>query len=395
MLYLFKQVVKEEFNCLLRKNEILVVTENPKDIVYKTNYIEEFINFYSVYSKIITEAFNNNNSFNIAFKEVLENIQSQNIKFNNSYLLPFYIDKFFKRSSTNNSQDAGLLITRIYSIFPTLPDKDIFIDSHRNLLSNRLLSDDYNSIDNEKNLIGKLKVLGGVVYTSNVEVMLNDFNNSKIINENYRKALNISTSDFFIQILTHECWPSLNVNTISLPTVIHSQMETFMTYYTSTFKNRTLQFSLQYSNAEVEYKLDQKNFFLTMNTIQAAICMNVFNEIKYRPISIEEILTQLKGQTEDINTALQALVNVKLVIHENELFRLNKDFTSNSKRLKIISLQKAEEIIKKEKIEDDRSHAVEAAIVRIMKGSQRLHHNNLVENILTQLENFKVKVQVK
>ena len=48
-----------------------------------------------------------------------------------------------------------------------------------------------------------------------------------------------------------------------------------------------------------------------------------------------------------------------------------------------------------EKIEDDRSHAIEATIVRVMKGAQRLHHNDLVSKVLTQLENFKIQINVK
>src|SRR5690606_14915443 len=116
-----------------------------------------------------------------------------------SYILPFQIDKYFKRSSANNSHEASKLVDKIYSIFPTLPDKDIFIDTHRNLLSNRLLTDDFNSLDNEKNLIGKLKVLGGVVYTANVEVMLNDYTGNKDINDNFKK---ISNFDANYNILT-------------------------------------------------------------------------------------------------------------------------------------------------------------------------------------------------
>jgi cullin 1 len=398
MLTLFKQFIKDEFNALIMKNDKAIETDNPKDVVYKTNYIEDFIQFYSNYTKIISEAFNNNNQFNIAFKEVLENIQSNNIKFNNSYLLPYYIDKYFKRSSAGGSCEASNLVAKIYNIFPTLPDKDIFIDCHRNLLSHRLLSNDYNSLDNEKNLIGKLKVLGGVVYTSNVEIMLNDFNNAKQINDGYRKSTS-AAAEFFYNILTGECWPNLNINAIALPSALKIQMDNFNGYYVNTFKNRTLQFSFPYSIVEIDYKIDSSKIYtLFMNTIQASIIINVFNEIKYKEISFEEILEITKGDIEDIKSALQSLsnANIKLLLKSDEgKFKLNAGFTSNTKRIKIINSVKKEEIIKKEKIEDDRSHAIEAAIVRIMKGSQRLHHNILIENILTQLENFKVKVQVK
>ena len=68
----------------------------------------------------------------------------------------------------------------------SVPEKDVFIEIHRTLLSKRLLSDDYNSLENEKIFIGKLKIACGVTYTSNVEVMLSDFTNSRDLNDSYK-----------------------------------------------------------------------------------------------------------------------------------------------------------------------------------------------------------------
>jgi len=47
-----------------------------------------------------------------------------------------------------------------------------------------------------------------------------------------------------------------------------------------------------------------------------------------------------------------------------------------------------------DKIEDDRSAAIEATIIRIMKSTQRIHHNELIKRVLEQLENFKIQIQV-
>jgi hypothetical protein len=81
--------------------------------------------------------------------------------------------------------------------------------------------------------------------------------------------------------------------------------------------------------------------------------------------------------------------------------KLNHNFQNINRRLKLATHGKIEEIIKKgqfklksEKIEDDRSHAIEATIVRVMKGAQKLHHNDLVNKVLTQLENFKIQISV-
>lgn len=134
MLLIFKTFIKQQFQNIINKNESKC-TDNPKDVINNTDYIDDFITFYTTYTQIINQCFSNNNLFNVTYKEVLENIQSDNNKFNNSYILPFYLDKYLKRSS-NNSNNTILqqIIENVLSIFPTLPDKDVFIDIHRNLV---------------------------------------------------------------------------------------------------------------------------------------------------------------------------------------------------------------------------------------------------------------------
>lgn len=187
LLNIFKSYIKEHFQTLIEKNESqLSISDGPREVIYKTNFVEEFINFYAMNLKILNEAFNSSNLLNVAHKEVLENIQSSNVKFNNSYLLPFYLDKNFKKSPNNHSSECGKIIDNIIGIFPSLPDKDVFIDVHRNLLSNRLLNEDFISLDLEKTLINKVKLLCGVNYTSNIEAMVGDYLSNKDLNENYK-----------------------------------------------------------------------------------------------------------------------------------------------------------------------------------------------------------------
>jgi hypothetical protein len=132
---MFKYYIREEMVGIIEKNDNLCKNyDSPKEIISKTTYIDDYIKIYTTYSKIISESFYNNNLFNVSFKEVLEKIQSDNNKFNNSYIIPFYLDKYLKRSSSNNSTESHQVIDYILNIFPTLPEKDIFIDIHRNLV---------------------------------------------------------------------------------------------------------------------------------------------------------------------------------------------------------------------------------------------------------------------
>jgi hypothetical protein len=62
------------------------------------------------------------------------------------------------------------------------------------------LTDDFISLENEKYLIGKLKCLCGVDYTSNVEGMMGDYNSCKELNEKYKvylKNKNINIKELY------------------------------------------------------------------------------------------------------------------------------------------------------------------------------------------------------
>jgi len=135
MINIYKMFIKQHFMLLIESNEkICTSTDGPREVTYKTNFVDEFIFFYLENQKMLNEAFGTNNMFNVAYKEVLENVQCSNARFNNSYVLPFYIDKNLKKSLSNHSSESLLMIDSIVGIFPSLPDKDIFIDVHRNLV---------------------------------------------------------------------------------------------------------------------------------------------------------------------------------------------------------------------------------------------------------------------
>ena len=73
-------------------------------------------------------------------------------------------------------------------------------------------------------------------------------------------------------------------------------------------------------------------------------------------------------------------------------YYLNEKFSNDGKRIKIVNPLKNEEIVKKEKIEDDRSMAIDGTIIRIMKSKQKLEHNELIKMVLESLDRFKVKI---
>jgi len=78
-------------------------------------------------------------------------------------------------------------------------------------------------------------------------------------------------------------------------------------------------------------------------------------------------------------------------IESNHTFVINESFTSKLHRFKIQSVtakgeSEPERKETRNKVEEDRKHEVEAAVVRIMKARKKLSHANLVAEVTEQLK---------
>ncbi|KAG0992593.1 hypothetical protein G6F27_014173 [Rhizopus arrhizus] len=102
----------------------------------------------------------------------------------------------------------------------------------------------------------------------------------------------------------------------------------------------------------------------------------------------------------DLNRTLQSLSCVKYKIliksekgrdiQPGERFTVNTGFTANLARIKIQSLASkvesdAERKNTKDKVDEERLHQIEAAIVRIMKDRKSMEHNLLIAEVTKQL----------
>ena len=138
---IFKKFSKSRIESVFSKIDASIPDSDiPIEIANKTNYVEEIFSVFEKISSLITEAFESNNTFTSVLKEVFSDAQSHNQKFNCSYILPFAIDSLIKRISLEPSAKDLFYkyIDRLIFFFPTLPEKDAFIDTHKNLVNNFL-----------------------------------------------------------------------------------------------------------------------------------------------------------------------------------------------------------------------------------------------------------------
>ncbi|XP_015788171.1 cullin-3 [Tetranychus urticae] len=143
-----------------------------------------------------------------------------------------------------------------------------------------------------------------------------------------------------------------------------------------------------------------RKHIIQVSTQQMCILMLFNNRDR---LTCEEITSETDIPLKDLTRALQSLAMGKpaqriLIKHPktkeiepNHVFCVNDSFTSKLHRVKIqaVTAKGESEPERKEtrsKVDEDRKHEIEAAIVRIMKARKRMNHSNLVSEVTEQLK---------
>ena len=131
----------------------------------------------------------------------------------------------------------------------------------------------------------------------------------------------------------------------------------------------------------------EKQYELVVSTYQMCI-LYLFNH--FQELSIDEIREHMDFDIETAKKNVQSLMtnNGKILIMVNGKFKVNLLFQNKLRRINL-PIPVLEEIVKKERITQDRSHAVDACIVRIMKSRKKVTYSSLRLEVVTLMQNFK------
>lgn len=110
----------------------------------------------------------------------------------------------------------------------------------------------------------------------------------------------------------------------------------------------------------------------------------------YTELTLDEIADHMGFDQETCKKNVQSLTTpkAKLLSHNDGKFTVNIKFTSQNRRVQF-PMPILEAAVKKEKVTQDRSHAVDAALVRVMKARKKMNYNDLRLEIVTLMRTFK------
>eukprot|EP00871_Galdieria_phlegrea_P003715 jgi/Galph1/4344/GphlegSOOS_G3022.1 len=375
--------------------------------------IEQLMEIHERYMGVIVSCLGNNARFYRAVKEAFESFLNQPLgSASFAEILSNYCDSLLKVGGEARDLSETQIEERLdqaIKLFSYLSEKDLFGEFYRKQLSKRLLFQRSLSEDLERSFITKLKMTCGSQYTSKLEGMVTDMHLSQDMQEAFRSWTKSYTAqslmgnvEFSITVLTTGHWPTYKSDDLRLPEELTKCLSVFQEFYDSRTSQRKLRWvhSLGVGTLSCSgFPLAKvKNFELQVSTHQMCILL-LFNETNR--LSLRWICEQLnvdnnEQDLEGIRKYLLSLCNPKYPIlirketdGNEEFYEINLQFAPYQRRIKIpllmARINQEEKEAARSAVDEDRRHAIEAAIVRIMKSRKSLDHQRLIVEVSQQL----------
>uniref|UniRef100_I2CQT5 Cullin 1 n=2 Tax=Nannochloropsis gaditana TaxID=72520 RepID=I2CQT5_NANGC len=409
-------------NEVINQREARIHEEGEKDTNQDPNFVKALLSLHDKFVGVVNAQFEKNSLFHKALKEAFVEFVNKDVgKFKNADLLSSFCDRILKKGGEKlGDAEVENHLEKVVNLFTYLTDKDLFAEIYRNQLAKRLLNARSSSDDWEKLMIGKLKHRCGAQFTGKMEGMLNDLavgadHQKEFLEYLKDKATEASASsssvpllggkmapdDFSVKVLTTGYWPSYTQLDVRLPDEMLRCTQAFKAWYDLKNSRRRLAWQHSLGSATLRAKYGAKTYDLQTNTLQAVLLLSFQSDEE--SLGLSTLKERLNVPTEQMKPLLHSLScgRYKILkkqpasdkIKETDTFTINPSFSCPQRVIRI-PMATIEESHNPNRIEEDRSIAIEAAIVRIMKARKVLTHQQLTSEVLSQLAFFRPNPKV-
>ena len=201
--------------------------------------------------------------------------------------------------------------------------------------------------------------------------------------------------------MTATLWPMSTIPLpCTLPPVLIRSSRTFEQFYLSRHSGRRLTWLPSLGTVDVRVRFNARSHELNVSTFALCILM-LFEDVKEGEfLTYEEIKDSTQIPETELMRNLQSLACAKFKVLKkhppgrdvkpDDSFSFNEAFSAPLQKIKISTVAaRVESGVERretqDRIEEERRHQTEAAIVRIMKDRKTMGHNALVNEVTRQL----------
>lgn len=353
------------------------------------NPIGSLLELIAKFRDVFMVHFKGNEKFDFELRTNLANILLEK-RFNLLVLssLSKYCDQFFK----NRSQQKYAHFEAVFlSIFKALNNKMDFILVYKKDLSRRLLMNRSMDLQMEKRLGDAILELVGENSDEAVglKVMFNDIEKSK-----YSYGHSGVDFEFSALVLDKKHWPEMpkRESEVIVPTILAQTLDKFTQQYLLEDDKRKGR-KLDWNNYALHQVTMVSHFSggskeLLVNLLQAVILM-LFNQ--HETLTFAEIMDHTNMEEKLLRTMLSSLSAEKyqILLAADDSYSYNSLFTDKAEKIRIPVSRDREgggndSVFKK--IEKNRNSEVRSALVRVIKGAQKMMYLELLSESIAILE---------
>ncbi|OBZ79494.1 Cullin-4 [Grifola frondosa] len=300
-----------------------------------------------------------------------------------------YLDKAMRRGQKGKKdEDFQAELDAALGLYRFTDDKDVFRTFYHRALAKRLLLERSASDDFEKAMLKRLKEQ----YDPEFGMGDHMFNDLALSRETMREY-----TEYRSRLLAFCC---TEVRCRSPPF-----MQDDLTKYTTFYKNKHKGHKLDWDHAlgtatlKAQFKIGEKELSVSLYQAVVLLLFNDSEEISYNDVKMQTGLDE-----SELRRTLQSLAcGKKRVlrkhpagkdINDTDIFYFNADFTDPRYQVHINSIQVKETLEESKRtqtsIEGDRKHALDAAIVRVMKAKKELSYEQLKAATIDAVKNHFV-----
>jgi cullin 3 len=393
-------------------NPLEEVSAANQQTVAALKWVEEVLAVKDKFDKIVERAFSADQILHTAqTKSFTSFINSSNFGRASEYLSLFIDDNMKKGIKDKSEAEVDLLLQKSIQLLKYVADKDMFERYYKKHLSRRLLLSKSQSLDVEKQMIGKMKVELGNTFTAKMEVMFKDMTLSADLTQSFKSVmagLNLTDqpkarpTDLSINVLTSMTWPQELVkdalekdstyNRVIYPKTASKIMDKFNMFYSTKHNGRRLTWMPNMGSVDIRARFpatakDPKDRVYELNvSTYAMIVLELFNLLLPGDyLTAQDIQATTNIPQNDLYRNLQSLSlppKTRILkkdpmvkeVNPDDKFYFNDAYKSQFLRVKVGVVALANRVetererLNTERTNDDsRKLICEAAIVRIMK----------------------------
>jgi len=387
-------------------------------------WVEQILQLKSKYDRLWQDAFRRDAVMEKALEISFQDFINANDR--SPEHLSLFLDEYLKRGGKGKSEaevdallDSGILLLQY------LANKDLFETYYKKHMAKRLLMKKSISRDMERQMLSKMKMKIGNHFTQKLEGLIRDTEHSDNLNTQYKEYVNRlgdpdpKRIDLEARILTTTVWPFESLfradtdgevrRECKFPQAIERTRQKFEKFYLDKHTGRKLTWMPNLGDADIRATFKgadgkTRRYELNVSTYAMVILM-LFNDLPPgQTLSFEEIEAETNIPKHELVRNLQSLSLVpkwrvlkkepmSKDVKQTDKFSFNEDFTSQFLKIKVAVVAGGSNRVEntderretQKRTDEERGHAIEAAIVRIMKQRKTLTHQQLMTETLQQL----------